>query len=122
MNPKKINFKNQRLIVPGVLLSFLGQMVCQARIGETLAQCIARWGQELPSTNEAEGLPDGTTGYVFQMDGCFITVAVLNLQKMAQKAIASRALTDFAANQANDDYQKGMKYLSAGYYDLAQMN
>src|SRR5271170_961401 len=46
MHPQR--FKRTAAIVLGFALT---ASVCQARLGETMDQCVARWGQPVPSTD-----------------------------------------------------------------------
>jgi hypothetical protein len=78
-----------------VALSFaFGASVCHAKIGDTLEQCIANYGQPLKSKNQT--WPVGSTAYLFKKDNWIINLVIFN-GIVGYETISKRDKSDFTA-------------------------
>jgi hypothetical protein len=110
--PDKTSICSMRtlVIVAVALVYVLTASDCKARLGETLAQCIARYGQPVPTTeNYLKAVPVCDSAVLFQKSGFNVVVYILHgdvgaefITKMNASALSDTEKQTLLDSESND--------------------
>ena len=106
-------------IVVSVAFSLLSQSVCQARIGDTMDQCIARYGQPVPAKKISVPIRFRLAWITFQNNGYDIKVIFVNgiSQVECVSKSNSSALSDNEKDKILQTNSKGWAWGKATGHD-----